>query len=448
VPLATHSLSLTDGTTTVSLVTSSIYLLDYTPRTPTRKDDEWQDITESATVLVQAATSALAQAAINSIEKLLRKAEERQPNTGADRVFVTYQMSNDAAAWRSEVLAGRVELGDDAWRHWNTKTVEALIIWTRRYYWEGVEGELPLYSYTTGTTQTGGSTVTNSGGGGLYIIATGTTGVIPAPVRLEMANNNGVSVSFRRFWLSLDVFAGATSHTIEGEAAVGVGYGGSTPADANSRGGYYQRITWTGAIDHTNWINWTLSSAVLATLAGGRFRMLVRFANIPSANTYIKLALKIPAGAAPLTTIWESGETLLSSAYPLQDLGTIPLPPLGLSAFDDIALILSVRSAGTANLDVDFFALLATDGLHTFEQIGYQIPANDKIIVDGIDRRAVFFQYLAGKQLSIYNDNPPHLYLWPGRNQAIEILFDEGGTMMITRTLSVRAYYRPRRLTV
>jgi len=453
--MALHSLSLTDGTTTVSLATSAVYLLDYTPHTPVRKNDEWQDVTESATVMIQAATSDLAQASLNSIEKLLRQAEERQPNTGSDRVFVTYQMSNDASAWRSEILAGRVELGDDAWRHWNTKTVEALVIWTRRYFWEGVEGELPLYSISTATTQTGGSSIINMGGFGLFIAASAVTGVVPAPVRLEMTNDNGVSVSFRRFFLSLNVFADPTAqktgtpHIIDGEAAVSVSAGGSTIADANSRVGFYKQMAWTGSAAHnTHYMNWTVTAAKLADWGGDRFRVLMRLATTPTAGTYIKLALKIPAGATPLTTIWESGEMLLNSLYVLQDLGTIPLPPLPLPAFDDVALILSVRSATTGNINVDFFALLATDALHAFEQIGYQIPNGDKVIADGITARGVYYQGAGGNQLSIHSDSPPHIHLWPGRDQALEILYDEGSSMVISRTLSVRAYYRPRRLTV
>jgi hypothetical protein len=447
--MALHSLSLTDGTTTVSLATSSVYLLDYVPRTPVRKNDEWQDVTESATVMVQAATSALAQAAINSIEKLLRQAEERQPNTGSDRVFVTYQMSSDASAWRSEILAGRVELNDDAWRHWNTKTVEALVIWTRRYYWEGVEAEIDPEFISTG------GNVVNDGGTGLWIPAAEVTGVIPAPVRLEMTNDNGISVSFRRFFLSLNVFADpgeqfdSAYHILEGEAATSVSAGGSDVSLGTCRGGAYKEMAWTGSATHAgNFMNWTLTAAMLASFGGERLRLLVRLPTAPAAGTYIKLALKIPAGATPLTTIWESGEILLNTTYLLQDLGTIRLPPVDLSASDEMALILSVRSETTGVLRVDFLALLATDGLHTFEQIGYAIPANGKIIADGIATRSIYYQSTAGKQLSIYSDNPPGLHVWPGRDQALEMLYDEGSTMVITRTLLVRIYYRPRRLTV
>jgi len=65
-----------------------------------------------------------------------------------DRVFVTFQPNNASAAYRSEILRGRVELQEDTLHEnrWDRfKKVFLIIAWTRKFYWEAnAETQLPL----------------------------------------------------------------------------------------------------------------------------------------------------------------------------------------------------------------------------------------------------------------------------------------------------------------
>jgi len=460
-------LKLVQGTTTITLSGDGATLAGgtYVPRTASLPADfDYSDyealyalsVTESATVVLTGTAAAIL-AQVRTLEALFPAGNRLRRVSPESRLFVAYQAEGGTALYRAEILAGRVEFPEEALTpRLLSGSVEILVAWTRRGVWEAAsETELGLYSIGTASKQTGGSTVTNSGGLGLFIDGADVDGVVPTPLRLELTNNNGVSVSFRRFFLSLNAFADPQSqrdddyHIIEGEDATSVSAGGSTVALATCRGGNYKLMTWaTTAAHNANYFNFTLPAAALASMAGGWFRLLVRLVVAPPVDTFVKLAIKIPAGAAPLTTIWESGEMRLDTLYSLRDLGTIPLPPLALASHDDVALILSVRRAGAGSLGIDFLALLSTDAMHAFEQTGYQIPNGHKVILDGIARRTVYYQSTTGKQLGIYRDNLPHLHLWPGRDQAVEILYDEGSSMTVSRTLSVRAYTRPRRLTV
>ena len=102
----THTLKISDGTTTVNLTTASVsFLLDYEPQTPSITLQEaisairdggevtsatQRNVTESARVVLTGANGAAVQTTARSIERLFRQAEEKQRRQfgGPDAVYV------------------------------------------------------------------------------------------------------------------------------------------------------------------------------------------------------------------------------------------------------------------------------------------------------------------------------------------------------------------------
>jgi hypothetical protein len=76
-----------------------------------------------------------------------------------------------------------------------------------------------------------------------------------------------------------------------------------------------------------------------------------------------------------------------------------------------------------------------------------QVANNAAVVVDEIEDVAYFLT--SGSRLAgLVRDGAPVMVV-PGQTQRILLLCDEGGNAMnIGRTFSVRAWYRPRRLSV
>jgi hypothetical protein len=223
----------------------------------------------------------------------------------------------------------------------------------------------------------------------------------------------------------------------------------SVQATANSSNGNFMRVTWTGSIAHTrNAYVWSISAAQLAYAKGAWVRVLARLEATPPTNCYAQLKVKFD-GTTPLTELWTGPEILLDSSRKLQDLGSVQLPPGYITGSPTaLALILSLRHTGTSQLDLDFIQLSGPDGVHRFDQQGYQLEIGDSVVDDGINE-SVYLLTTGGNSQHIVSDYPPGLSVWPGRDMRVRLLFDEvSGGMVISRTMTAYASYRPRRLTV
>jgi len=445
-----HALSLVMGSTTISLSTTNNTLTDYVPRTPT---GDALTVTESATVWMTAASKTALQTAIRAVEDFFVLCRRRQATGTKDRGYVNLSVEGDGHTYRSEVLDGRIVLGEDALRHWGNSGAEVLITWTRRFFWEYSLSSIGLKR--TGVTKTtSGVTIYNHHDSTTHenfvdIEGADIAGSLPAPLKITLAAT--AAIGTRRFYLSGNIFATPASYTAvyEGEASTAAGGAlESVEADANSSGGNFMRVTWTGSIAHTRnaWV-WSVSATQLGYTGGAWVRVLARFAATPPANCYAKVKVKFD-GTTPLTTLSEGPEILLDSARQLQDLGSVQLPPGYVTgAPTALALIISLRHTGTSQADLDYIQLSGPDGVHRFDQQGYQLASGDFVIDDGPES-AVYIQTTGGFTQHIYSDYPPALFVWPGRDMRVRLLFDEGANSVIARTMTAFAQYRARRVTV
>ena len=446
-------LQVTDGTTTITLSgTSPVLGCTYYPRTPTANAaGSYDDVTEDATVNLRG-TAAAMRATINSIETMLQAARLRQATGAGARVFVLYKpVDADAANYRSEILDGRVVLSSEPMlRRFgdSSPTIQIGIVWTRAHWWEGAEAEISL-SANGQAAATGGRTVYNNPANGNWVqmAAAQVGGVLPAPVRLELTNTAGAVRNLRKLYLGVNAYSDPANlvHYLQGEARLS---GGTVDTDAAHSGGQALAFTVSGAAVT---FAWTLPAADMARTKGRRVRLVARFAGT-TGGLYVTPQVRTATGAVLWTGDELSIGPLLYEAW--RDLGLVPLPPGGYAdAYAAHQLALVLRGTGLGSLDV--LQLTPVDSFRYLEMPVPGVPvANGAVaILDGIEGRA--YVLASSAQTGLAASFGGGLLLQPGVVQRLYVLWQVHagatagvGDAPIGDTLSVRAYYRPRRLTV
>jgi hypothetical protein len=438
------SLTISDGTTTVTLSgTSPVLGCTYFPATPNRNNGEWQDVTETVEVNLRS-TAATMRATVNSIEALFESARRRQDTGMGVRVYANYAPVSETT-FRSEILDGRVVWStdpglrrlDDA-----NPTIRVAVIWTRRYYWEGAEAELSI-SANGQAAATGGRAVTNdpANGNWIQVAAALVTGNLPAPIRLQMQNIIGSAEVYHRIYLAVNAYSDPANlvHFLQAEAASGV-----TPVDdGNASGGHHIVVNASAAPT----LKWTLPAADLQRLKGRPVRILAR---IDSTSTvYVTPQVRDAAGTGIL---WTGDEISIgvggSGGVSWDDCGVVPMPPGGYGAvYAALTLALVFRGAETV-AELDVLQLTTLDSYRSIELAAASIADDESIVHDGIEE--ISYILSGSTWLPLAASFGQALLLQPNTLQRIYILHDtvSNADAPIANTFSVRAYYRPRRVTV
>lgn len=406
-------LQLTDGVTTVTLSggTSPILACDYFPQPPTRNGDSYEDVTETATVIMEGTASAIV-GAVNSIERLLGwAATNKRPDR---RIFLLHSVAGQAT-YRSEVLNGRVVWDSNAlYRRLPSSGVTAAqvaVVWKRRYYWEA-NSETALTGYT----------IANDGNGNFFSWS-GVNGTLPAPVRIALTNANGTAIPSRRFYIHNDVanvFGADLPVLVPGTAA----------------------SSWTGSSAH-NVLRWPLAipSQIASKLQGERYRLLAAFSSLPS-NVYVRASVYAEIGGVYM--LLQSGGDVLSTGLQLLDLGAFHLPPAGNVGTASLVVVLTIYATASGSATLLAVQLAPSEPALTLRQIGFNLPAGASVVYDGMEDAA----WLALPERSPAVEAQGELLLHPNQNNKIRILFDEETVYAPTRQLQVAGAYRPRKLTV
>lgn len=410
-------------------------------------------VTETCELLLKG-TSAVVVAAVQAIEAIFAKAQRRAYAVSGESAFVEYQTYSAAGVYRSQILDGRVVWSDEpALRvlpNSGTTTVKVVISWTRMGYWEGAETELALANTSAGgAAGTGGRTIYNydaaTAGQDNYvqIASSAVVGVAPAPLKLRFQNLSGTVESYKHLHVAVNALANpAMSHQIEGESAYALS-DGAIAADASSVGGNVWRVTGVSTLKR---ISFVVGATLMQQTQGRNFRLLCRF---PASGVGVYAKATLRSGSDTGALLAEGDEVLLSGAYNIKDLGVLPLPPGGYNALsEDIWLVIELRATTSQTVDLDFFQLFPTEAYRYITQRGETLVANEAIYDNMIDR-----------PVQTYAENPStfyrrmlyttvgRAYVWPGKTQRILTLWD-GASTTIADALQVRAWYRPRVMTV
>lgn len=407
-------------------------------------------VAESAEVVLTG-TAAQIVAQARAIENLLGAAPRWLGLQATQRLYINYRAETSGSTYRSEVVGGRVEWpGDALTPRLASGAAVILVIWERRYWWEDNVTSVGLKR--TGISKTtSGVTIYNHHDSTTHenfvdIEGADIVGSLPAPLKISLEAT--AALWTRRFYLSANTFYTPANWqaVYEGESST-LTSGSAVIVDANSSNGNFRRYSWTGSFNSHAFI-WAISATQLSYAAGGYFRVLMRLANDPPTNCYATLKVMFDA-TTPLTTLWEGPEILLDSSRQLQDLGAVQLPPGYVTGSPTaLALVLSIRNAATNQLDVDYIQLIGPDGVHRFDQQGYQLAIGDLVVDDG-PNEGVYAQTYGGFTQHIFSNYPPALMAWPGRDMRLRLMLDDTyGDSAIADTFKVYAQYRPRRLTV
>ena len=445
-----HVFTLTDGTTTISLVASGVLLDNYAMSVP-----EGDDVTvvDTVDIMVEGASGA----AMQSKARAMMDAATRyhRTHTGA-RVFVTAQLISDADAWRSEIVGGRLEPADDTLAVWANNKARMTLYIERVPYWEGPETQIPLTN-GNGTNDTAGLAVYNDGSNtgtsptkrNNYVQLSAITGALPAPVKLELKNASGGAQTFNAIYLATNAFSDPANlvHILQAESRT---TGGTTAGNANASG--------SSQLQLTNYVSgqtvvWDLPAALLQAAQGRWFRLLLgltyRTATVDKAET-VQAEILDSTGAFVLV---RGPEVAIAHAaigfIPFYDLGALPLPPGGYdAAWGALKLRLTFRIAsGTATTYLDFIQFTATDSYRVLDMRPAAIANNALVVDNGYDDLA--YVETAGARAPYVLPRGDALMVWPGQLQRIYILADHpSGFPTMTHKWAVRAWYRPRRLSI
>lgn len=443
-------LQITDGTISVTLSGSgTVTGCTYFPTSAQLSDKSLVPVAETAEVVLKG-TQANIRSVINDLEILLQRALERSKSNVGDRVYVNYKpVDGDATTYRSEVFEGRVvtpenpglrRLGDTA------PTMVIGVVWLRAPGWDGAEVELAL-SATSQASSTGGRTIANNPATGNWVQIDGATigGVLPSPMRLQLANSTGATQPYRKFMIGINAKGDPSSfvHSYQGEARIS---GGSVVADGTASGSNVLEITLGSS--PTAYL-WALAAADIQQAGGRRFRVWMRTAGA-TGSLFVRPQIRNTGSAV----LWSGDEIALNAPVyaTWRDLGVVPLPPGGGGVLaNDLRLALVVR--GTGVVQIDILQLTALDSYAYLElpPAGITVANTNSVVYDGIERQVyVLAGTLRTPLPTAYGGG---LFLQPRRTQRIHTMYQidpASGTdyAPVGGTLSVRVYYRPRRLTV
>ena len=441
-----HVLNITDGTTTLPLSTAPAMLSYYVPQSPKLDDmGRFQPVSESIELMLYGANVAAVQSAQRALETMRMTVRARRVSGVGPRVFLQYQPIGGVLG-RSEVREMEVRLGRNAMTAYGQAKLPVTLLVERVPWWEESRVQIPL-SNGNGANNTSGLTVwmrddATAGQDNWADIGAGVVGgVLPAPLEIWMRNLSGGARAYDNFYIANNTFAPTLPHFIEGENYTSGG--GTVVAGSAYSNGNYLRLTGTNI-----YATWTLPASLLAATAGRYMRIMARFASYTTTpQVYVRAEIHDYYGVVTLArTPYEVA--LGPEDGNIADLGLLPLPPGGYSnAWAQNTLALFFRCASPATVELDYLQLTPADELcwRWLEQRGMSVAANDWIVDDGIEG----LQYLieGGANHPIFTEHTPPLHVFPGVAQRMLFLHD-GPDTSANWKLSVKAFYRPRRLTI
>lgn len=443
--MAAPIFSITDGTTTIVLNTGAYYTLNYNHAAPEVSTPfvGWEDgtLTESIDLLLWGASEAAIQTAIRNLELLLVAA--LRSNQGGKPVYLQAQYTVDGSAWRARLWNAHLAFSDLANELWSLR-VNASLSFVRDLAWEGAEVELGIA--TQGNAKaTGGRTITQNGfNNWLNVTGADVLGSIPGKARMVLTNTVAANRYWSRIYIGNNAFTDITIanvYALQGEASLV----GTPTADAACYGGSKQRVTLPTSPPTTPNLAWTMDNTLLDASRGHYFRIL---AKSPAAIGTTKARLAFSADSIFLDSVllWRSNDIANSGSY-IFDLGNVALPPaknVAISYADHYYGVYLWSAAGGA-FDIDTITLLGTDSFLIADSIGY-VAQNEYLEINSIDD--MHTMYSAAGRWAVVQSTIKPLVIFPGVDQQLRIVIDTSSTFLVTDTISVRLYYRPRRLSL
>lgn len=475
-----HLLDLVESGTVnlAGTATSGVYikLMEYTPQVGFEINEN-ATVTETAQVEIRGTAAADIAAAYGSINRYFQQARTWQSAQVGTPVFVHYQPDGYAAAYRSEVIDGRVQIveGGLNYPRWNNFRALVDVSWERRNYWEGLTLTAATLSNNNGTTTQLTLFVVNDGTavGGYTrinwanIAANQITGDLPAPARIEIFGTS--LVTSRNFYLTNSWSSNSGTDgfcqfvEMETTATIAGYLQGTTVAAGTGLWSNSSAIIGTLTAGTTLGRRGTIASANLAGVGGQAVALFLGgrldtygdgdYLYNSGSDVYYRADWTTALGD-PLYSIaafpWQGIEVMYGGieAFSPLLLGVAKHPNYGsVPPYDEFISVYAKRG-GTANVPVvlDYIAAVAYDsmvylGTATKAYSSAGIVIHDPYIggisfVDNVDPGSYITQFLAPSgQLYLQPNKTQQIRVWGMRN------YDENlGQFFLT------IKYRPRRL--
>lgn len=455
------NIRITNGTTTLlSLVGASFRTLEYVPQRPeadaTRTSpqggegaellaEHFANVVEPARVAVLDDV-ALARSVEGQLQSLFRQASHRAITGEGEQLYWEVELAAGDGYWRSPLVRGDVELeaGALGWQ-WTGKAMVLRILVERRPYFEGARTAISLSNaHGSGTSAI---TVYNHTDGGnnswVNIAAAQVGGKLPARAEIELTSTSAGPKRAYTILAGVQSFGdpAALTPSLEAESATPLVTSSTAAGGSN---GSYRTFSWSGAAE-TSLARFALSSALLAACRGGNFRLFARLQTPPAAGLWLRARVQL----FDVTNLRVLDQVEASAADgELQELGSVQLPPYlaGETSVAGLSILLSAQNyAGGANsLNVDFLYLMPLSSFRAYRPKGYGLAQNVRL-VDAPE--GLYTDGWAGGRVGHYAAEGAPLMLWPGRTQRVHILQRcDDSTADEDRTLTVRMWYRPRRV--
>jgi len=438
---------LAHGNTYVNLNTSPVYTTGHTLTGPNLEQQSvtagrdkqnlavpsWRNATETLELLITGATASAIKATVRSIETMLDNARQSARTWRGSRIYLEVQTTADSNYWRSEILAGKLELEKPldaiALGH-----IEGRLILTRRFYWEGQRTALQLSTEANPTPSTAERILhlTDDATAGqrnyINIAAAQITGVLSAPIELQLRNNEESSKAWRNYYVSNTVHMDPDN--------LDPILRGSEAEDGATN-------NWSGDDEELSHV-WMLTAAQTEDIAGQYCRLLAWVTSAP--NAYLRAAvtwhtlLFLPIAMAPMQRYVDGGG--------IWDLGAVPIPPGGYSeGAVDVGIAILGQKSGGGSLTIDYVHLMpAGYGLYRHvRQLGFNVPSTYAFVDDGPEE-LVYLRRVSDSAIApIMQPYGTPLMLWPAAQNRLRVMIS-GSTK--GDSVGAQAWYRPRRISI
>jgi hypothetical protein len=369
-------------------------------------------------------------ASLHKLQRLLELARQRQQTGHGARIWVHFRLASTDPWYRSEILAGRAQVEDTRYKlglQAITPHFETAIIWTRRPYWEYAADktgdtdalEIPLDGYD------GGTTVTNNADNVIEIAGAHVIGSMPAPLRLEITNAQDSATRATTIYVARGIVGALdTTHHYDGWSVTSVNA--------------------TETLLHTV----SLTGEALAAWGGDFMRLMIALSGTFATDLWMRWKLYFS-----VTCLWEGPWINPTYWTGLRDMGAVALPPRPvygsiLSYPLDLRLY-GRRASGTTSFAVTWLQILPLESWRVLVPAGYGLAYQTRVVDDGITGEVWTDGWDGGGYTTHYSGRGNPIMVEPGRDQRLYLLHHTStGSGINNRALSVRAYYRPRKVTL
>lgn len=412
--------------------------------------DGQEAITEEIKIGVAGSLSQV-QSLLDTLTELLESAA-RLALSAFDRLYLRAEFEDLGITWQSVVLSGKVtpSRAGLAARELGAEVLSLEL--TRLNFWQDCAGESVPISNQNGIRQPSltvyNHTDSTSGHNNYIDISKeDIPGDLPTPLELTLLHANaGRTVS--QVWLALLETSGALPAWLpvyEGELGLaGAGVSLTGTADSASSAGHFGCLNWTAGAE-ARVVSFALSSAHMSAFGGKPYKPFIRLAN-PHAYPDLWLKARVTYGAGH-SAAYDSGWVQSTPSAPYVEFNPVRLPPYPARSMTHDTMYLSLYALKTASasvqLDVDFLALLPTDGFNRLDMLE-AVPAGVNI-QEGEQTGSYRWSSTTLYALPSHARAGRSLYLTPGFNARLFILHRSGATMPIDTTFTASVYVYGRR---